>query len=307
MREASLVDQARDLVRAAGRVLVLTGAGVSAESGVPTFRGPGGLWRNYRPEELATPQAFARDPRLVWEWYAWRRTVVARCEPNAAHRALARFSLRRDVGADRPPAAETDTGRGPWVRIVTQNVDGLHAAAAHEAAAESLTSTTREAAPDVMGAARGPSAAVLPLELHGSLFRSRCTRCSSRYDGRDDPVDTTSAETLPRCARCGAMLRPDVVWFGEALDQRILGAAVSAAERAEVCLVVGTSGVVQPAASLAGVTRDAGGRVIEVNPGETPLTRLADVAVRSPAARVVPRIVDEPGVGSRGRTPRSSP
>jgi NAD-dependent deacetylase len=300
MSEASSVDQARDLVRAAERVLVLTGAGVSAESGVPTFRGPEGLWRNYRPEELATPQAFARDPRLVWEWYAWRRAVVARCEPNAAHRALARFALRRDVGAERPSAAVADAGDagGGWARIVTQNVDGLHAAAAHEAAAALLATTAREAAPDVMGAARGPSAAVMPLELHGSLFRSRCTRCSSRYDGRDEPVDATSADTLPRCARCGALLRPDVVWFGEALDQRVLGAAVSAAEQAEVCLVVGTSGVVQPAASLAAVTRDAGGRVIEVNPDETPLTRLADVAVRAPAAQVVPRIVDERGVGS---------
>ena len=295
MSEASLVDHARDLVRAAERVLVLTGAGVSAESGVPTFRGPEGLWRNYRPEELATPQAFARDPRLVWEWYAWRRAAVARCEPNAAHRALARFALRRDVAAERPRTTEADAVGGAWARIVTQNVDGLHAAAAHEAAAQLLATTAREAAPDVMGAARGPSAAVLPLELHGSLFRSRCTRCSSRYAGRDEPVGATSADTLPRCARCGALLRPDVVWFGEALDQRILGAAVSAAERAEVCLVVGTSGVVQPAASLAAVTRDAGGRVIEVNPDETPLTRLAAVAVRLPAAVAVPRIVDDRG------------
>src|SRR5215207_903591 len=120
MSEASLIDLACDLVRAAERVLVLTGAGVSAESGVPTFRGPEGLWRNHRPEELATPQAFARDPRLVWEWYAWRRAVVARCEPNAAHRALARFALRRDVGAERRSMSETDAAGEEWARIVTQ-------------------------------------------------------------------------------------------------------------------------------------------------------------------------------------------
>jgi len=292
------LDRAEALVRGARRVVVLTGAGVSAESGVPTFRGPEGLWREYRPEELATPEAFARDPRLVWEWYAWRRTVVARCAPNAAHRALARFTLRRDAArqsaADPDPAPDEER----WVRIVTQNVDGLHAEAAREAAAELLAATARDAAPDVMRLARGPSATALPLELHGSLFRSRCTRCAARYDGRDEPVDASSLETLPRCPRCGALLRPDVVWFGEALDERVLDDAVRAAERAEVCLVIGTSGVVQPAASLAGVAREAGGRVVEVNPDETPLTRLADVAVRLPAARAVPRIVDERGLGS---------
>jgi len=272
------VGRARALLSGARRLLVFTGAGVSAESGVPTFRGTGGLWNAMRPEELATPEAFARDPRLVWEWYGWRRELVARCLPNAAHAAIARRCVAH-----------------PETAVVTQNVDGLHAEAAREAAAELLAATAREAAPDVMGVGRGPSGAALPLELHGSLFRSRCTRCSSRYAGRDEPVGATSADTLPRCARCGALLRPDVVWFGEALDQRILGAAVSAAERAEVCLVVGTSGVVQPAASLAAVTRDAGGRVIEVNPDETPLTRLAAVAVRLPAAVAVPRIVDDRG------------
>jgi NAD-dependent deacetylase len=282
-------------VRDAPRVLVLTGAGVSAESGVPTFRGPQGLWRDYRAEQLATPQAFARDPRLVWEWYAWRRTLVARCAPNAAHEALARFALRRDV-ACRATSADGARGDGredvgAWVRLITQNVDGLHAEAARAAALALLAETSREAIPDVGGAARGPSAAALPLELHGSLFRSRCTRCGARYDRRDEPVDATSVETLPRCARCGALLRPDVVWFGEALDPEVLDAATRAAERATLCLVVGTSGVVHPAAGLARITRTAGGRVVEVNPEATPLTPLADVAVRLPAALAVPRIL----------------
>jgi NAD-dependent deacetylase len=291
MDHPAAIDRARALVRSTRRVVVLTGAGVSAESGVPTFRGPQGLWRDYRPEQLATPEAFARDPRLVWEWYAWRRTVVARCAPNAAHEALARFALRRDLAGEAAAGPGGGRENGASVRIVTQNVDGLHAEAARGAALALLAETSREAAPDVGGAARGPSAAALPLELHGSLFHSRCTRCSARYDQRAEPVDATSLDTLPRCARCGALLRPDVVWFGEPLDAGVLEAAVRAAERAELCLVVGTSGSVQPAASLARVTREAGGRVVEVNPEETPLTPLADVAVRLPAARAVPTIV----------------
>jgi NAD-dependent deacetylase len=242
---------AREALARAARVVVLTGAGISAESGVPTFRGPGGLWKSRRPETLATPAAFARDPRLVWEWYAWRRTLVAACRPNAAHLALARAAGARE-----------------GVRIVTQNVDGLHAEAAREVGAE----------------------AAEPLELHGSLFRARCTRCAVEREHRD-AVDASSEETLPRCDRCGALLRPAVVWFGEALDPAVLHEAWSLARDAEVCLVVGTSGVVQPAASLADVTRAGGGVVIEVNPEETPISATARVSLRGTAVEVVPRIV----------------
>ena len=252
---------ARALLGGARRLVVLTGAGVSAESGVPTFRGPGGLWRSHRAEDLATPGAFARDPRLVWEWYGWRRALVAGCAPNAAHQALARH-------------AATHAGAHGAVRLVTQNVDGLHAAAAR---------------------ALGPTvpAAVLPLELHGSLFRVRCTRCDWGAEHRE-PIDARSLDTLPRCPRCAALARPAVVWFGESLDPLVLEAAWTAAAEAEVCLVVGTSGVVQPAASLAAVTRDAGGWVIEVNPEATPLTGLAAVALRAPAAVAVPALLDAP-------------
>src|SRR5918998_5630022 len=152
MHEAADIARARSLIAHADRVLVLTGAGVSAESGVPTFRGAGGLWRDYRAEELATPGAFARDPRLVWEWYGWRRAKVAECRPNAAHVALARLALARPGGA----------------RVVTQNVDELHADAARAVAAET-------------GADPAPA---LPLELHGSIFRTRCTRCGDRGAAR---------------------------------------------------------------------------------------------------------------------------
>lgn len=252
------IAQARALLSAARRVVVLSGAGVSAESGVPTFRGPDGLWRSHRAEDLATPQAFARDPRLVWEWYAWRRDVVARCEPNAAHFALARHALAHEHTV-----------------IVTQNVDGLHAEAAR-----------REA----HAAGSADASRAMPLELHGSLFVTRCTTCAWRRDDRD-AVDATSHETLPRCGWCGALARPGVVWFGEVLDETVLGRAFAEAAVADVCLVVGTSAVVHPAASVALATCRAGGRVIEVNPDDTPLTRHAAVTIRERAATAVPAIV----------------
>ena len=247
------IARARALIENAATAVVLTGAGVSAESGVPTFRGAGGLWKQFRPEDLATPQAFARDPRLVWEWYAWRRTLVAACAPNAAHRALAEWAIRRET-----------------VTIVTQNVDGLHTRAARDAAGSA-----------------DPSPA-LPVEVHGSLLRDRCSACDARSDAI--AVDATSVATLPRCTRCGAMLRPDVVWFGEMLDEAVLAKVDAAAASADVCLVVGTSALVHPAASLPLRTRAAGGAIIEVNPEETPLTGAATVSIRGSAAGVVPAL-----------------
>lgn len=248
---------ARERVAAAGRVVVLTGAGMSAESGVPTFRGEQGLWRSHRPEELATPGAFRRDPVLVWEWYQWRRDLVGRCAPNAGHRALAAFAARR-----------------PDTRIVTQNVDGLH----HEAARAEAART-------------GRSAGAPPLELHGALFGNRCSGCGVRSSGRDEPVDTSGSGTLPRCPECHALLRPDVVWFGEGLDREVLDAAFQAARAADLCLVVGTSALVQPAASVPLATLEAGGEVVEVNPDATPLTPHCRVALRGPAGVLLPRLL----------------
>jgi NAD-dependent deacetylase len=246
----------RALLRDAARIVVLTGAGVSAESGIPTFRGAGGLWKTFRAEELATPEAFARDPRLVWEWYGWRLARVGECRPNAAHHAIATLALARD-----------------GVRLVTQNVDGLHGEAAWSAA-RSLGVT-----PD----------AALPLELHGSIARGRCTRCGVRTPLAR--VDAGRLESLPHCDACGAMLRPDVVWFGESLDPAVLDDAGALCAASEACLVVGTSAVVWPAAGLAQVARRAGAFVIEVNPETTPLSSDADVVVRAPAAVAVPALV----------------
>jgi NAD-dependent deacetylase len=233
--------QAAAALRKARRVLALTGAGVSAESGVPTFRGPEGLWRQFRPEDLATPQAFARDPGLVWEWYGWRREKIAGCAPNAAHHALAALDRR-----------------APGFLLATQNVDGLHARA---------------------GSAR-------MLELHGNLWRLRCTGCGEVREDRRVPLP----ELPPRCA-CRALLRPDVVWFGEGLPAEALERSFTAAREAEVALVVGTSSLVHPAAALPQVARAAGAFVIEVNPEPTPLTPLAAVSLRGRAAEILPALV----------------
>ena len=253
------LEEARRLVAGAGRVVVLTGAGVSAESGMPTFRGDGGLWKSHRPEELATPGAFARDPRLVWEWYQWRRDIVAGCDPNPAHLALARLALRRPDG----------------VTLVTQNVDGLH----HEAA---------RLEGERLGT--GPSHAY-PLEVHGAIHRDRCSRCGYE-DEEPEPVDASSEGALPRCPECGALLRPDVVWFGEALDPDVIGAAMDAAAGADVCLVVGTSALVHPAASIPQVTAEQGGRVVELNLDVTLLSPHAAVSLRGKAGELVPAVLD---------------
>jgi NAD-dependent deacetylase len=243
------------IIASAKRVVILTGAGISAESGVPTFRGPEGLWRSFRPEDLATREAFERDPRLVWEWYGMRRQRIASCVPNAAHLALARFALGH-----------------PQVRIITQNVDELHADAARTAA--------KGADP----------ARAMPLELHGSIFRDRCSMCAFQRANRE-PVDTSSLAALPRCEECGALLRPDVVWFGERLVPGVLEEAFEWAGCADVCLVIGTSGVVEPAASIASTTRATGGHVIEINPEETALTRVATVSLRGTATDIVGKIL----------------
>lgn len=241
---------ARAMVRDARRVVALTGAGISAESGVPTFRDKGGLWRTYRPEELATPEALARDPRTVWEWYEHRRSFLATCEPNPAHRALARFFLRRGLAG-----------------LVTQNVDGLHTRAAREEAEH-----------------RAPDAA-LPIELHGAIARDRCNRCGVGAPG--EPL----GDALPRCAHCGGMRRPDVVLFGEALDGASLARAQSMATRADLCLVIGTTAEVYPAAAIPWTTLHAGGRVIEVNTQTTSLTSTASIALQGKAGEVLPAVL----------------
>jgi len=223
-------------------VTVLTGSGISAESGVPTFRGEDGLWRHYHAEELATPQAFARDAALVWEWYDWRRGLIAACEPNAAHRTL--VEMERECEE---------------FFLITQNVDGLH----------------RRAGSERM------------VELHGNIWQVRCTAEGSVFVNEEVPLP----QIPPRCS-CGAPLRPHVVWFGESLDHSSMQAAHAAAEICDLMLVIGTSAVVHPAASLPAIAKQHGAYLVEVNLERTPLSPYADEVLLGSAAQVLPELWD---------------
>jgi NAD-dependent deacetylase len=230
----------------AKRVVALTGAGISAESGVPTFRdAQTGLWAKYRAEELATPEAFLENPRLVWDWYAWRRKLTAQAEPNAGHAALARF-----------PEFFPD------FTLITQNVDGLHA---------------RAGSRDVV-------------ELHGNIETTLCFDEGSPVAASDY---TDAGEGPPRCPRCGGLLRPGVVWFGEALPQAALTRAESAAGACEVMLSIGTSSLVHPAAGLPLLAKQRGALLVEVNPSPTPLTPHADYVLSGPAGQLLPQLLRE--------------
>ena len=230
-------------LREARHVLVLTGAGVSAESGVPTFReAQTGLWARYDPLELATPEAFDRDPELVWRWYAWRRGLVASVDPNPGHLALARLA-----------------GLVPQLTLVTQNVDGLHQRAGSE---------------DV-------------IEFHGNIFENRC---HDEIRPVELPADT--ADAVPVCPDCGGFVRPGVVWFGEAIPQAALEAAMQAAERCDVFFSVGTSAQVWPAAGLAASAQRSGAIAVEVNPATTDLSGASDYRLPHPAGEVLPDLID---------------
>jgi NAD-dependent deacetylase len=243
MTDAALRD-ATDRLQNATAIAVLTGAGISAESGIPTFRDAlTGLWANFRPEQLATPEAFLANPQLVWDWYAWRREKVTEAAPNAGHLALAQ--LEADCN-----------GRGAAFTLITQNVDGLHQAAGSRNV----------------------------IELHGNIRRVKC------FD-RQHPVAGWSDDSVPpRCPQCGSMLRPDVVWFGEALPHAALDAATQAARDCEVFISVGTSTVVEPAASLPFIARQSGAGLIEINPQPTPLSAYAQHCLRGTAGSVLPTL-----------------
>ncbi len=224
------------------KLAALTGAGVSQESGLRTFRdAQSGLWAQYKPEDLASPQAFARDPKLVWDWYAWRREAVKAVRPNAGHYALVEIEKRI-----------------PQFTLITQNVDGLHRFAGSKNV----------------------------LELHGNIQRVRCSECYTFAETWGD-----DSESVPKCEVCGGLLRPDVVWFGEALPRDSLEAAVEAARTCEVFFSVGTSGVVQPAASLAYAARNRGAVVVEINLEPTPLTPKADFFLQGKSGEILPALV----------------
>ncbi|MFW9887693.1 MAG: NAD-dependent protein deacylase [Candidatus Thorarchaeota archaeon] len=228
---------AAKIISGAEYLIALTGAGVSRESNVPTFRGVDGLWRNYDPMQLATPHAFARDPKLVWEWYSWRQALIAECDPNPAHTTLAEWEANAILRC-----------------LITQNVDGLHRRAGSEKV----------------------------LEVHGDLWATKCSSCG--YRGRLD----SPAVGIPLCPECNSMLRPNVVWFGESLNRDIMTRVHEELSLADVILVVGTSALVQPAASFPLVVKYTGGKIVETNIEHTPLTPASDVHVSGKAGEVLP-------------------
>lgn len=223
-------------------ITVLTGAGISADSGVPTFRGADGLWKNFRAEDLATPEAFEWNPRLVWEWYNWRRELIATKQPNDAHKAIVELERRC---------------RGFW--LITQNVDGLH----RDAGSQNFS------------------------EIHGNIWKVRCTGCGMVEHNRDVPISI-----LPSCPRCGSLLRPHIVWFGESLFTDDLDCCSRVLKRCDVLLVIGTSGAVYPAAGFASVAKEAGAFVAEVNLDPTPQSALIDIALQGRAKDLVPLLLD---------------
>ena len=239
-----LIARAATVLRRARHVCVLTGAGTSAESGIPTFRDAlTGLWSRFRPEELATPEAFERDPETVWSWYEWRRELIRQAQPNAGHFALAELARRV-----------------PRLTLVTQNVDGLH---------------QRAGSRDV-------------LEYHGNILRDRCTVERIVADRSED-----ARAGLPRCAACGGLLRPDVVWFGEAIPAEPMLSAAAAAEDCDTFLSIGTSSLVYPAAGLAEVALRRRATVIEVNPNVTDLSPHAELVLRGPSGQVLPALLQQ--------------
>ena len=239
-------DELVQMLRQARHVAVLTGAGISAESGVPTFReAQTGLWERYDPQQLATPQAFRRNPRLVWEWYAWRRQLVASVSPNPAHYALAHMAEKL-----------------PTLTLITQNIDGLHQRAG----------------------SRGV------IELHGNIVRSKCFSCG-RPAAEEGIVAEMAADPPPRCPTCQGYLRPDVVWFGESLPRDSLEHAFTAARGCDLFFSIGTSALVQPAASLPAEAAGHGVPTVEVNPNPTPLTGMMTFVLNGPAGDVLPRLV----------------
>lgn len=233
--------RAREMISGAEALVVLTGAGISAESGVPTFRGKEGLWKTYRAEELATPQAFSRDPVLVWEWYQWRRRLIAGVKPNPGHEALARMEEKAS-----------------HFLLSTQNVDGLHALAGSQRL----------------------------LELHGSIWKTQCTGCAQKKEDR-----RLDLKLPPRCDNCGGLLRPAVVWFGEALEPQVVSQATRALAGCDLMIVVGTSGIVQPAASFPFLAKEAGAKIVEVNLERTPHSPMSDLVLLGKAAQILPRLL----------------
>ena len=234
------IRKAGEVISHAKHLICLTGSGISAESGIPTFRGREGLWNKYRAEELATYEAFVNNPKLVWDWYKWRMNIIKKAEPNIAHLTLAKWEKIELLKA-----------------TITQNIDGLHQRAGNSNV----------------------------IELHGNIWRAKCIKCGYKTYFEDIPK-----EDVPRCIKCNGLLRPDVVWFGESLDTSELNKAYKEVLQADVLIIVGTSGIVYPAAYIPVYAKEHETIVIEINPTETALTNIADIKLRMKATEAFMKI-----------------
>jgi NAD-dependent deacetylase len=235
------IENLREKLWRARHVAVLSGAGISAESGVPTFRGEGGLWRQFRAVDLATPEAFSRDPKLVWEFYNWRRELIGPLSPNPGHLALTQIE-----------------NRVPKFTLITQNIDGLH----KKAGSRNI------------------------IELHGNLWKVRCTNCETVTEDLRTPLPE-----LPACESCGSLLRPHVVWFGEMLEPQVIDAAYKAISDCDLMIVVGTSGTVQPAASMGMQAKRNGASVAEINLESTPYSDVYNISISGKSGEILPLLL----------------
>lgn len=236
-----MFEQISEKLKDAEKIVFVTGAGISQESGIPTFRGTDGLWRKYDPMQLATIDAFYDDPKLVWEWYEDRRKNILNAKPNLGHSAIAELEKFSDVA------------------ILTQNIDGLHQ--------------------------RAGSSHVL--ELHGSIIRIKCTVCDF-----EDDIPTSFEILPPKCTKCGNILRPDVVWFGEPLPQKIWNQAITEASTCDIMIIAGTSLVVSPANTLPVYAKQNNATLIEVNPEQTQMSSEMDMTLRTTSAKALPSILN---------------
>jgi NAD-dependent protein deacetylase/lipoamidase len=236
-------DELIEKLGTAKSVLFFTGAGISAESGIETFRGKGGLWNKMSAQELASFDGFMKNPNLVWEWYQYRRNIVRETEPNAGHKTIAEFEKHFNE-----------------VTVVTQNVDNLHE--------------------------RAGSSNIL--ELHGNIERNFCIDCKTFY-GVEKFIES---EDVPICEKCGGMIRPDVVWFGEMLPQEIFSEAEKKAIEADICFIVGTSAVVYPAAYIPISAKEAGATLVEINIESTNISSQVDFSIIGKSGEVLPKIFE---------------
>ena len=234
-----MFEQIAEYLRKAKKIVIVTGAGISQESGIPTFRGKDGLWRNYDAMKLAAIDAFYENPKLVWEWYNERRQNIFAAEPNLGHKAIVELENYLEVV------------------VLTQNIDGLHQ--------------------------RAGSSKVL--ELHGSIVKIKCTSCDYM-----DEITSNFLEFPPVC-KCGNILRPDVVWFGESLPQDVWKEAIAHANSCDVMVIAGTSLAVSPANTLPIYAKQNNSILVEINPDQTIMSSDMDISIRSTSAKTLPELV----------------